>query len=299
MKSVLVIMASYNGEKYIEEQLQSLLGQKDVSVSILVRDDGSKDTTRDILDRYQKDGLLKWYTGEHLNVQKGFFDLMKKAVDYDCDYIAFCDQDDVWDEDKLSVAVEALSEFDSEAPALYYCGQRLVDKDCNFLSDHILNRNRTLKTRFVLSDFAGCTGVFNKALLKEALSFDPEYMLMHDTWILKICLCLGGNVVVDPEPHMSYRQHGKNTVGLGRGIRDYYKQVKQYINEYKVREQMIELLAGFGDRMVPEYKEIAQAACDYKTNAKSRKMLLDKKNVDFCSFGLNLTYKIKVLIKKL
>ncbi len=299
MKNVLVIMATYNGEKYIDEQIQSLLCQKDVNVSILVRDDGSKDSTRDKLNEYQQKGILEWYTGEHLNVQKGFFDLMKKAVERDCDFVAFCDQDDVWDEDKLSVAVDRLSQFDSEIPALYYCGQRLVDKDCNFLADHTLNKDRTLKTRFVLSDFAGCTGVFNKALLKEALSYEPEYMLMHDTWILKICLCLGGNVVVDPNAHMSYRQHGKNTVGLGRGIRDYYKQVKQYINEYKVREQMQELLLGFGDRMVPQYKAIAEACCDYKTNSKSRKMLLDKKNVDFCSFGLNLTYKIKVLINKL
>ena len=95
MKTVLVIMATYNGEKYLPEQLESLFRQKGVKVSILVRDDNSKDGTQALLDEYQNAGKLIWYTGEHLNVQKGFFDLMKKAEQQESDYIAFCDQDDV------------------------------------------------------------------------------------------------------------------------------------------------------------------------------------------------------------
>lgn len=299
MKKVLVLMATYNGFKYLPEQIDSILCQRDVSVSILVRDDGSRDETCVLLEKYQSEGKLQWYTGDHMNVQGGFMDLMKKADTFDTDYIAFCDQDDVWDDDKLIIAVNALSELDNSRPALYYCGQRLVDGGLNFLANHELNKKRSLETRFVLSDFAGCTGVFNKALLKEVLSYEPEYILMHDTWILKVCLALGGNVVVDPLPHMSYRQHGGNAVGLGRSVPAYLKQVNQYLNVYKVEPQMRELIKGYGDRMVPQYKEIAQWVCEYRSNWTCRRKLLAFREIDFCARGLNLTYWLKVMLNKL
>lgn len=299
MRKILVIMPTYNGEKYLSEQLESIWHQKGVELSVLVRDDGSTDGTQALLDRYQSEGKLTWYTGGHLNVAKGVFDLMKKATQYDVDYISFADQDDVWDADKLLVAVQSLDTVDARVPALYYCGQRLVDGELNPIADHILNDKRTLTTRFVLSDFAGCTGVFNKALLNEVVTFEPDYMLMHDTWILKVCLCLGGKVFVDPQPHMQYRQHGGNTVGLGRSLPAYLKQVDQYLNVYHVEQQMRELVRGYGDRMVPKYRKLARMICEYRENPAYKKKLLDKRVVDFHARGLNLTYWLKVKLNKL
>lgn len=299
MKKILVLLATYNGEKYLREQLDSVLDQKGVHVEILIRDDGSTDNTKRILRQYQKSKRINWYEGEHLNVQKGYFELMEKADAYDIDYIAFCDQDDVWDADKLMVAVNALDRFPVDKPALYYCGQRLVDQNMNFIANHFLNEKRTLYTRFVLSDFAGCTGVFNKTLLKEVITFKPTYMLMHDTWILKVCLCLGGNVCVDVNPHMNYRQHGGNTVGLGRSIPAYLKQVKQYLNEYQVERQMHELVRGYGNRMVPEYKKLTTIICGYRKRKEYKKKLLDKTYINFFNKGLNLTYWLKVKLNRL
>lgn len=299
MKKVLVLMASYNGENYIEEQIESLLSQEEVEVSILVRDDGSKDNTWNILKNYETAGKLKCYTGEHLNVEKGFFDLMGNAVYYDVDYYAFCDQDDVWDIDKLKIATEYLEGAERTKPAMYYCGQRLVDAERNFIEDHCLNENRSLTTRFVLSDVAGCTAVFNKALLRKVLQYKPKYMLMHDTWVLKVCLAVGGNVFVDSRPHMDYRQHGKNSVGLGHSWKAQLKQVKQYINQYHVEAQMLELKKGFYNEMVPAYKYLTDCICEYRTNRKYKKKLLDKTYINFCNKGLNLTYWIKVRLNKL
>lgn len=292
-----MLLATYNGENYLREQLDSLFSQESVEVSVLVRDDGSSDRTIQILEEYQQNGTLKWYGGKHLNVQKGYFDLMKEAVKTEYKFFAFCDQDDVWDKDKLRYALCSIK--NERVPALYYCGQRLVDGDLNFISDHVLNKERSLQTRFVLSDFAGCTGVFNRELLEEVVAFEPDYMLMHDTWILKVCLCLGGKVTVDPDVHMSYRQHGGNTVGLGRSIPAYMRQVKQYLNEYQVERQMRELVRGYGDRMVSPYKETAEWICHYRSDSGSRKKLLDRHNVDFCARGLNLTYWLKVSLNKL
>lgn len=299
MKKILVLMATYNGEKYLPEQLESIWNQKNVEVSILIRDDGSTDGTRELLNTYQNQGKIEWYTGEHLNVSKGYFDLMCCAKNYEADYFAFSDQDDVWDEDKLSIAVSALEKVQEMVPALYYCGQELVDGELNPIAKHELNRNRTLITRFVLSDFAGCTGVFNKALLSEVIKFEPEYMLMHDTWILKVCLCLGGKVFVDSEVHMKYRQHGGNTVGLGRSLPAYLKQVQQYINVYQIERQMKELLRGYEEQMVPEYRELVKLICGYRHNRKYRKKLLDRQYINFFNKGLNLTYWLKVQMNKL
>lgn len=275
----------------------AFITKKNVQVKILVRDDGSSDKTVNILEENSKKHQLEWYQDTHLNVAFGFFDLMQKAVKYETDFIAFCDQDDVWDNDKLLIAVETLK--DCDCPALYYSGQRLVDENLNFIENHKLNKYRSDRTRFVLSDFAGCTGVFNRELLNEVVKYKPQYMLMHDTWILRVCLCLGGRIFVDPEPRMNYRQHGNNTLGLGHGLKASIKQVNQYLFEYKIEKLTKELIRGYGNRMVPEYRQMAEWICNYKNDAKSKKALLKKSNVDFYNRGLNFTYWLKVLLKKL
>ncbi len=297
MDKVLIIMATYNGEKYLQEQLDSIFSQTGVEVSVLIRDDASTDSTGDILTANLVRDNLEWYKGEHINVPYGYFELMQKAADYNIDYIAFADQDDVWDSNKLQVAIDEIRKFDT--PALYYAGQRLVDEKLRFIENHTLNEKRTLKTRYVLSDFAGCTGVMNKSLLKEVLKYKPNYMLMHDTWVLRVCLCLGGNVVVDCNPHMSYRQHSGNTLGLGHSFGATVKQVKQYISEYRIEELTKELMKGYGSRMVPEYLELSEWICGYRANKEYRRNLLKKENVDFCNKGLNLTYRLKIALNRL
>lgn len=297
MDRILVLLATYNGEKFLREQLDSIFSQKNVDVTVLVRDDGSSDKTKKILDEYKENKALSWYAGEHLSIQKGYFDLMKKAATTDYEFFAFSDQDDVWDADKLTLGISEIR--DQKQAALYYCGQKLVDEQLRPIADHELNEKRSLQTRFVLSDFAGCTGVFNKRLLDEVVLFEPEYMLMHDTWILKVCLCLGGYVKVDTKPRVKYRQHGGNTIGLGRNLPSYLKQVKQYIFEYQVERQMHELAKGYGNRMVSPYEDMCKWMCKYKSNKTYKRNLLNKKYVDFCSKGLNLTYRLKVLINKL
>lgn len=300
MDRVLILLATYNGREYLQEQLDSLYAQKNVEIKILVRDDGSTDLTQNILKENAKSHSLIWYQGEHKNVQDGFFELMQRASKMQYEYIAFCDQDDVWDNDKLSIAIKKIKEKSvNKGLVLYYSGQRLVDSNLQFIENHKLNSKRSLQTRFVLSDFAGCTGVFNKQLLEEVVKFKPDYMLMHDTWVLRVCLCLGGTVIVDSEPRMSYRQHQNNTVGLKHGFFSTVKQVYLYIYNYKIEKLTNELVRGYGNRMIPEYKEICNWICNYRINFKYRIKLLNKKNIDFCNTGLNITYILKIGMNKL
>ncbi len=294
----MVLMASYNGEKYIDEQIGSLFAQQGVTVELLVRDDGSADATTQRLEHWTKTSNTQWYTGEHLNVQFGFYDLMTKALQSDARYYAFCDQDDVWDADKLKIATDKLSQIPEQTPALYYCGQRLVDAQLNFLSDHRLNRERSTHARFVLNDMAGCTGVFNRALLEAMCAYRPTYMRMHDVWMTKVCLALGGQLLPDPEPHMSYRQHGNNVIGLSGGLRSKLARAKMIIFESSISKQAEQLQIGYGEQLVPEYKALIDDLAGSKKSFRSRWRLLFDHGIDFNERGLHLAFALKVLLNK-
>lgn len=138
MDSVLVLMATYNGEKYLEQQLESLFNQKEIDVEVLVRDDGSSDKTKSILDKWQKKAKLKWYTGEHLNVKYGFYDLMEQASRTSHQYFAFCDQDDVWDDDKLYIAVKEIKCFNSNKPNYRYVAYKTYAYLYQLLDLHLM-----------------------------------------------------------------------------------------------------------------------------------------------------------------
>lgn len=292
---VTVVLATYNGEKYLKEQLDSLLAQKGVKVKILVRDDGSKDATTKILDKYQKKGLLTWYTGEHLNVQKGYLDLLKHAGI--SDYYAFCDQDDVWDEDKLLIAVTELDKLPQDKPAIYYCGQRLVDENLKLLSTHKVATDRSPYTNFLISNVAGCTAVFNKVLVDSVNSANPDFILMHDSWLFKVCLALGGNYYVDASVHISYRQHGNNVAGLNGGIKGKILQAKRYINVFEIQKQCKSLLDCYKDQMTSEYKKITEDIVNYDKDWAAKKRVL--KNFDFKSRSLNGIVRLKILVGRL
>ncbi len=296
---VTVLMASYNGKEYLEEQIKSLRRQQDVNVNVLIRDDGSTDGTTELLKQFEKEYGITWYTGEHFNVQRGYYDLLKTAGKDSGKYYAFCDQDDVWDDDKLSIAVGQLEKLPENVPALYYCGQRLVDQKLNFIANHKLNAKRNLPTRYVISDIAGCTAVFNRCLLEKLLEYEPDFMLMHDSWIFKVCLSLGGNIVIDEECHISYRQHGSNVAGIGTGIRGKLRQMKKYIFKFEIQRQVQELKKGYYNQMTEEYKKLTDIICDYQSVPAYKKRLLDKRYINFCNRGLNFTFFIKVLINKL
>lgn len=298
MKRVLVLMASYNGEKYIDQQIESLFAQEGVEVALLVRDDGSSDTTCEHLEKWAQKSDTRWYSGEHLNVQFGFYELMVKALESDADYFALCDQDDVWHPDKLRIAVEQLETVPPEQPGLYYCGQRLVDAQLQPIADHCLNPNRTVRTRFVCSDMAGCTGVMNRALLQAVADYRPGYMRMHDLWLVKVCVGLGGQLLVDPRPHMDYRQHGNNVVGLSGGLRAQLASARRLIFEHSISRQMQELESGYGDRIVPEYRQVMEHIFASKRSLRSKRVLMSKKYVDFHNRGANMAFAIKVLLGK-
>lgn len=214
MKKVQVLLSAYNGEKYLAEQIESILHQDYKEVSLLIRDDGSTDHTLDIIRTYaDKYENVAYYAGENLGVQQSFFHLMRNA-DETADYYAFSDQDDVWLPGKIRRAVELLEKQDRNLPLLYASKTTLVDEQLNEIPMKI-------RTPEIVPDFgnalvenicAGCTEIFNRKLLNLVNQKTPEYTIMHDWW-LYLCASAFGKVIYDATSYILYRQHGNNEVG--------------------------------------------------------------------------------------
>ena len=144
---VAVLMSAYNGEKYISEQINSILQQTYQNLVLYIRDDGSSDNTVSILEEYERQKKIVLIQGENLGFINSFFDVMKKCET--ADYYAWCDQDDIWIPDKIERAVEKLEENkrlhmrkgEPHAPVLYFSDYDYYDEQMNF-QKHGLDHQR-------------------------------------------------------------------------------------------------------------------------------------------------------------
>lgn len=241
---VCVLLATYNGEKYLEEQLLSLKNQNDVNVSLLVSDDGSTDRTISILKKYNKIrrenfkiiSILKnqTHTNENFNnihhsklasmASDNFCNLIKKA-DSSFDYYAFSDQDDIWHNDKLKRAISVMNE--TRKPVLYCSSSNLVDERGQFtMKSPIRTVKPSFKNALVQSLAAGNTMVMNNAaflLLKKSIKEIP--IPAHDWWTYILITGAGGKVVYDNTATIDYRIHGKNITGTNYNFIQFMKRL--------------------------------------------------------------------------
>lgn len=291
MKTISVIMASYNGGQYIQEQIESVLTQVEVDVHLLVRDDGSSDNTQKILDKYQNDNKLKWYTGQHLNVAQGFLELLKVAEE--TEFYAFCDQDDIWKEDKLKAAIAMLENEDNTLPLMYYSATTLVDENLHFLKEHKIHINRTNIARFIINDISGNTIVINNKLRNLLCKIPKPDIDIHDKWCLQVCLATGGKCCGDPVPRILYRQHNNNTIGMELSIIDNVKKFFRII--CMPHDKNFDVLKNnFYQELVEPYKSIVNLATSNSLPIKDRKMLLNDKNINYDNFFFNLAFKLRI-----
>lgn len=274
MERVQILMSTYNGEKYLREQIESIINQEGVDVSILVRDDGSTDSTISILDEYKKQGILDFYTGENLRPARSFMHLVMNAPE--SDYYALCDQDDVWLQGKLEKAVEALR--NETGSALYYHGMNLVDSDLNKFGYYFRKEEyaQSLEYSCLFGDeIAGCTMVFNKQLLSEIKKYNPEFITMHDGWVHRVCLCVGGKIIGDQTPYINYRQHQNNAVGMGkRDLRKQFDAISRKENKFSRLAQ--EMTRGYGNYIKKNDLDFLNILTEYKNDFEYRLKLIKK-----------------------
>ena len=281
MYKVQVLLSTYNGEKYIREQLDSILAQKDVEVSVLIRDDGSTDSTIDIIQEYcSNNSDIKLIKGTNIGACKSFFELFKEA-DMGYNYYALADQDDYWYEDKLTVACSKLSKLDNKdnKPLLYCCEADITDENLN-ASGIIKNTTNSEATTFpvkkpgfgnaLIENIARGGGtVFNSTLLGMVRMDAPCDCYMHDWWLYLIASCFG-KVIHDNHPYYKYRQHKDNVLGASTsklGI------IKRRLSQSKTNKGHVSKQAiAFGNIYeIPEKKRIQlDVISEYRNSFKQR-----------------------------
>lgn len=214
-KKVLVLLSSYNGEKFILEQINSILNQTNVTIKLIIRDDGSTDNTATIIKKL-KSPRVTLIQGDNIGCIRSFTQLVISAKkEYEnFDYIAFADQDDIWEAEKLYAASQLLATLDDTTPNLYFCNMNLVDKDNKhkcFLRS--CNLNITKENSLFGGVAAGCTMVFNKTAVDYYCIKPIESDVYHDYWLFLICV-FWGKVLYDTNAYIHYRQHENNVLGL-------------------------------------------------------------------------------------
>ena len=284
---ITILLSTYNGAKYLREQLDSLYSQTLIDkIDFLVRDDGSTDGTQDILNEYQaKNKNFKWYQGENKRPARSFWELLNKASD--SDYYAFSDQDDVWDKDKIEIAIKQLEQLDSKKPLLYMSDVHVVDANLNHLADGFVDTNVPVNYACSLSNSVcpGCTFVFNEEARKLATRFNAEEYIDHHDWTLyKIVICFG-EVIFDKTTHMNYRQHENNVIGAKSKLGKYWDMIFKKPKDPKFIHQRLRnaqaLEKYYGELMNEENKYLTHLVAHYTEDKKIKKALLKEKRFKY------------------
>lgn len=222
MEKVQILMSTYNGEKYLEEQLDSILNQTYADIEILVRDDGSSDGTVAILQKYADEyENVAFYTGTNVGTIGSFFDVLCMSDDRAV-FFAFADQDDVWLPEKIERAVMTLKKRNAEVPLLYCSDTYLTDAHLNIIKKDDKMPRPSWGNALVQNICTGCTAVINKRLRDIVKNTRPKQIVMHDWW-LYLTAELYGEVVYDNGAYIKYRQHGNNVHGAKTSKLDVWK----------------------------------------------------------------------------
>lgn len=258
MPKVNIIVSTYNGEKYISQQIDSLLGQDYPDVEIYVRDDGSTDGTLDILRQYEEKGKIKLIVGsENLGYCGSFFELLKIAENGE--YWSFCDQDDIWYKEKVKRAVEFLEtkKGENRKPLLYYSFSKMIDENGRSMGiqkppEGTLEFRRAFTGTFGV----GFSMVINRELRDAMLKCDPHKVHAHD-WLAGAIALGMGEVLIDPTVCADYRRLDSSVTRISFGRKVKWL-VSMLTDQGDVKERNMEFSRCFYDSLSDENKKIVK-----------------------------------------
>jgi glycosyltransferase involved in cell wall biosynthesis len=219
---VAILLCSYNGARFIREQLDSIRAQSHGDWKIWVSDDGSTDGTLDILSEYRS----AW-GAERLEILRGpcrgfapnFLSLVCRQ-EVSGDYFSYADQDDIWEPRKLERAIDALKRLGPDSPGLYCTRTALVDEAGAPLGlSPLFTQKPDFRNALVQNVGGGNTMVFNASARHFLLAAGSDLeVVAHDWWTYLAISAAGGRIIYDPEPSLLYRQHGGNLIGSNQGL---------------------------------------------------------------------------------
>lgn len=265
---VVVLMSTYNGERFIEEQVASILKQLPPEGRLMVRDDGSTDRTVEKL-KHIHDNRIQIEEGENIGFARSFLTLLTRTPQ-DVQMVMFSDQDDVWLEDKVLRAWTCLSAVETQ-PALYCCRQLVTDIKLKIRQEsERINHKPTFMNAIAENIVTGCTAALNeKAINLMKISGVPEHVKFHDWW-LYLVISAHGIVIADNNAFILYRQHGNNYLGRGFG------RISQQVNMVKflmknnwvdaLFYQLIDLEKNYNKSLSKECKKIIADNMEFNGN---------------------------------
>lgn len=305
--TVAVLMSTYNGHQYIREQLDSILAQKGVIIRLFVRDDGSTDDTVAILKEYAKNYPMELLLdGANVGPGESFMRLVYKyAAEPGVEYYSFADQDDIWMDDKLAVAVHMIQSTDDGGLVLYSSNQTIYTDGIVKGRRYEKPQRTDLISHLSINTISGCTFVFNKRLaLTIANAERPDSRIIkyriHDSWIMLIATACG-HVIYDEQSHIYYRIHANNAVGLKKiGIKERINRIDRLINKRESSNQRLltarELLRLFENNITMENKKKLRLFAEYQLNWENKVALMNNQDVIEGVLERPLVFRIKVLL---
>lgn len=256
-KKVTIVMSTYNGEKYVKEQLDSILNQTYKNIDIVIRDDGSRDNTVKIIESYQKKySNIKLITGKNLGFIKSFFELLRLV---ESDYYAYADQDDVWMPNKIELAVNELSKLDENVPNLAFGNSDYYDENMKLIGEGEKNRKYNFRMALFSCVTQGMTMTINKKARDLIVKNPPKTCFFHDWWTYLICVGMG-NIAYSDQTVVKYRRMKTNATVEGQGyLRLFIWRIKNLLMNDGIKDikrQMINYKNTYYDKLNDDNKKI-------------------------------------------
>lgn len=228
---IAILLATYNSEKYLSEQIDSIINQTYKDWILYIRDDGSTDSTRVILKKYKtiipnKIKLIEDDKGS-LKSYMNFVELMRSV---EADYYMFCDHDDVWLPNKLYLSLSRMINLERRNPSkpiVIHTDMKVVDRSLNIISESFWKYSKYLPNHTSFWELVscntvnGCTMLFNHRA-KMACAGNEPYCLMHDVLVAQSVAAVGGIISAIKEPTVLYRQHDTNVIGAPNTTKGYF-----------------------------------------------------------------------------
>jgi rhamnosyltransferase len=236
---VAILLSTYNGEKYLANQLSSILDQSYSDFKLYIVDDGSADNTNSIIDEFIAidQRVVKLHKeSKHDGPCISFMWLLGQI---DADFYFFCDQDDAWMSDKIKKSMVLAEQYSTTKPLLIHSDLKIVDESMQILHESYWAFNGTKRSEFCSFDFhcaynniPGCSMLINKISRNLSLPI-PKTAKMHDAWISLVVSFHKGNIIAVDEPLLFYRQHANNTIGArnSRSLLQKIYHIRSIINE--------------------------------------------------------------------
>ncbi len=280
-----ILIATYNGEKFIKEQIDSILNQTYKNIRIIISDDCSTDKTREILKKYEQNEKINiFYQEKNLGYLKNFEFLLKQV---ESNLYMLSDQDDVWKKEKVEKSVEKLQKENLD---LVFGDLEVVDENLNTIYNSFAKYKKldkkiekcigSYKLQYLYNCMTGCTILSKKKYLNQILPFPTisKYMV-HDYWIGFI-VSLYGKIGYLKEPYIKYRQHGENQIGVERAV----NKIK---NTEDLRNFLIEIKLGIFETYVQNEDRIPEKLRrQNRQSLEYYKMLKSKKKINFRGWGI-------------